>query len=58
MFRVSVAGMSLGDCGFDLLFYRRKVERRPFLHRRILDGCLRQLTDLLLNVDEAPEFTR
>ena len=58
MFTFSVAGTSLGDCRFDLLLNRRKVERRSLLHRRKLYCCLCQLTDLLLHIDEAPEFTR
>src|SRR5262249_18119354 len=51
-----VARTSLRHRRFDLLLHRLKVERRAFLHRRKLDGSLRKLADLLLDVDEPPEF--
>src|SRR5581483_1370912 len=54
----SVARMPLGYRLLDLLFHGLKVEGRRLLHRRELDGRLRQFSDLLLHIDEAPEFTR
>ena len=50
--------MSFGDGGFNLLFHRLKVERRPFLHRRKVDGGGGKLAHLLLHIDKTPEFTR
>src|SRR5262245_66686732 len=41
-----------------LLLHRIKVEGRRVLHRRIVDRRLRQLGDVLLDHDEAPELTR
>jgi len=40
-----------------LLLHRIKVEGRRVLHRRIVDRRLRQLGDVLLDHDEAPELT-
>ena len=40
----------------DLLLYRLEVERSRVLHRRVFDCSLRQLSDVLLDLDEAPEL--
>src|SRR5262245_54202720 len=40
----------------NLLLHRFKVERSRTLHRRILDRGLRQIGDVLLDHDEAPEL--
>ena len=40
----------------DLLLYRLEVERSRILHRRVFDCSLRQLSDVLLYLDEAPEL--
>src|SRR6476660_5271559 len=40
----------------DLGLYSFKVERSRSLHRRIVDRGLRQLSDVLLHLDEAPEL--
>ena len=36
----------------------RRAGRRAVLHGRMLDRRLRQLRDLLLDLDETPEFAR
>src|SRR5262245_52364057 len=41
----------------DLLLHRFEVERSRRLHRREFDGGLRQISDVLLDHDEAPELT-
>src|SRR5262245_30505472 len=41
----------------DLSLHRLEVERSRILHRRIIDCGLRQLRDVLLHHDEAPEFS-
>src|SRR5262245_51895222 len=41
----------------DLLFHRIEVEGSRVLHRRIVDRRQRQLLDVLLDHDEAPELT-
>src|SRR4029078_8032376 len=56
--RVSVARCPLGDYAFHLLLDCLEVEGCAFLHRREVYCRLGQLSDLLLHVDEAPEFTR
>jgi hypothetical protein len=43
--------------GLDLLLHRLHVEACAFLHRRKFDEGLGICPDLLLDVDEAPEFT-
>src|SRR5262245_12656999 len=40
----------------DLLLHGFKVERSRALHRRVLDRSLRQIRDVLLDHDEAPEL--
>ena len=42
----------------DLAFDSLQVEAGGFLHRRIFNGCLRQVTHRLLNHDETPELAR
>src|ERR1700733_12817222 len=41
---------------FNLSLDGVQVKRGRCLHRRVVDGCLRQRSDALLNVDEAPEL--
>src|SRR5215470_7990274 len=40
----------------NLLLYRFKIERSRSLHRRKLDRGLREIPDVLLDNDEAPEL--
>src|SRR5262245_2952038 len=54
--RTLVAGVALLDRLFNLLFHGGKVERGALLHGRKFDGRGSQLANLLLHVDEAPEF--
>ncbi len=50
---LALAGL---DHLLDFLFHRLQVEGSWVLHRRIFDCGLRQLPDVLLDHDEAPEF--
>src|SRR5262249_54066813 len=40
----------------DFPFHRLEIERRRILHRRIVNCGLRELSDVLLDHDEAPEL--
>src|SRR6476620_8145859 len=44
------------DHVIDLPLHRVEIERCGSLHRRVVDGRLRQLGHLLLDEDEPPEF--
>src|SRR5262249_27427565 len=52
-----IARMFCDRC-LDLLLHRLQIEGGTFLHRWKVDGSLGKLAHLLLDVDEAPEFTR
>src|SRR5262245_65705037 len=53
--RLLLAGLVFDD-GVDLLLHRFQIEGSRILHRRIVDGSLRKLSDLLLDQHEPPEL--